>query len=225
MDSKEQGDLPVDGKKNVPLWKQTWARISGVLLTVLLTVAGFASKEFRQVSCLDLPEAADLRYPGEPAGAIPFDRVASDATQSTLNGKTLTFRARYYGETIRTAFLFGLPEEKLKRFMLLNLRATDFVATDTPLGSTAQALPPLLVMVPLANADALVGLPMGTVLEITGKAIFLEHPEPGSIGGKLAGSVLPDYADFYVTASHVEKVEAINRPEERLLCRAFHDLK
>ncbi|MGN6281937.1 MAG: hypothetical protein ACTHNJ_08905 [Frateuria sp.] len=44
-------------------------------------------------------------------------------------------------------------------------------------------------------------------------------------GGKVAGSVLPDYADFYVTASNVGKVEAVNRPEERLLCRAFHDLK
>lgn len=215
---------------NKPLWKQTWARISGGIFAVLLTVAGFASKEFREAICLDLPAAGSLQYPSPSNTSTSFNKVASESIQSTLDGKTITFRARYYGETLKSVYSFGLNPNKNKLFMFLNLRGLDFISQNTPLGSTVSEIPQALILVPIKDADSLAGLADGTVVDVTGVATFLTAPEPGSMGEKLEmpqgqKTPLPDFMNFYVTASQITVIEPLNKPESRLMCHIFHDFK
>jgi hypothetical protein len=212
-------------------WKKAWKWIAGGL-TALVAVAGFASPEFRGLTCLDLPKSDDLIYLMEPAESTDFVRISTQSQQASFDGHKLVFRARYYGETHSDAFTPYLRPELTKGYAYLNLRPLNFVSQDTPLGSTATSLPGVLVLLQGDKASQLANLENGAVVQVRGTGVALDRAEDGSRNNlhylELAPIAqeppLPEFIDFYVVADEALALKPINAPESRFLCRMFHDV-
>jgi len=216
-----------DVEKPISGWKRTWKWVVGGF-TALVAIAGFANPEFRGITCLDLPAATALEYGSEAAGARRFEEIATQSQQARLDQQQIVFRARYYGETLASMFTPMLGPDKQHGYAFLNLRPLGFVPENTPLGSTESGLPKALVILPVSAAGALSNLPNGALVEVRGVGHYLSAPESGAqmeAFFKTSRAPLPDANDFYVLATEVRTLKPLNDPEDRFLCRLFHDLK
>jgi hypothetical protein len=214
----------------VPVWKGKLA-LGGLLTFGLTAAAGFASKEVREATCLDMPTAADLEYASQQQDATPFALLASSSQKKHLGGRHLRFRARYFGEVEKDVLTNYLDPALVEHNMVLNVRPFEFVDSSGTFGLASQELPRLLVMVPAERAKEIIGLPLGAVVDFTGDSTYQPYSDPKSLIGKsminanLASPATPDYANFRIGVKGLKVLTPINDPKHRWACRLLHGAK
>ena len=222
------------GKRKVMggFWKSMAGKLTlgGLFSAALAMVAGFMSPEVRTLACLDLPKDSELAYP-QVESETPYELLASQSQQASFDGKAVTFRARVYGEYGK-AVLGSILPGKYKEYSIGHIRGI----RDEPSAMELQDFPDVALLLGPELAREWTLLPRGSVVEVTGNAVFLsDFPADSRSGAMIAQAramaarsssampafvqPVPEYADFYVVAKGVRKLTALNDPKNRLMCK------
>lgn len=211
-ETKVEPTSKLSGGKKAALWAV------GILGTA---VAGFASERVQDQLCLKMPSLASMEYSPESANSIKYSSLESKATQDTLSGKPVVFRAVYLGETEQEAYSGFIVEDQLKGKVVLNTRGVGFTESSSgPFGTTASELPRFGVLVTREVAEKLKDVKKGSMVEFDG---FGYSVKPGSkLSKNPTFPMVPGFASFIVQATKADIVRPTNYPADRLLCRLLH---
>ena len=199
--------------------------LGGLLSVALAAAAGFLSPEVRRAACLELPKPEDLVYP-QADGAVPYRDLGVQSLQPSFDGREIRFAARVYGEMQRAAYQ-GVQSPQYDGHAIASIGSVDEKDADGPFG---RPMPPVAVLLSPELARQWAGVPLGAAVLIEGKAQFLaDFPADSPTGRQLAGLRqlgqdlsmvrIPDHADFWVVASKITPLRALNDPRDRLMCK------
>lgn len=205
-------------KPKMAAGKKTALWAVGILATA---IAGFASERTQEQLCLKFPTYDTMKYPAEAAGSVRYTSLASKATKDEFDGKPVSFRAVYLGESPLQAYSVVIAAEQLKGKVALNTR--DINETETtpgPFGGSSAELPKFAILVPYELATRLKDVRKGNVIEFDGVAFSVKPG--GKFAAYKAAVMPPDFASFVVQAQSAAVIRPLNHPADRALCRLLH---
>ena len=198
--------------KKAALW------VVGILATA---IAGFASDRTQEQLCLKLPSYESMKYPAERIGSIKYSSLESMSTKDKFDGKSVTFRALYMGQSEKAVYSNFISAGQLKGRVVLNTRGLDFTDTTSgPFGGVENQLPSFPVLVPYEIAEQLKDQKKGKVVEFEGVGFSVKPG--GSLAAFKSSPEPPDFASFFVQAGSASIIRPLNHPADRVLCRLLH---
>ncbi len=209
--------------------KSFWSRFGRYVLGLGSIVVAVGTSlflaEVRAWTCLDAPKADELRYP-EAKGSVSYRELASQSLQPSFDGREVTFNAKAYGEYDRTAYTAYMTPAR-RSSSIAYVVGTDEKVQEGPFG---REMPKVAVLLSPELSKQWSALANGSGVRIDGHAEFLHDAPPGSdmargqesmrrLGQDPSVMRVPEFADFWVVATRITPLKALNDPRDRLMCR------